>query len=318
MGDAEQESIRLVASIGRNSYNIEATGAMTWGDVMTRLAELAGDDASGMRLLYKGRTVDAGATLSSCKVKSGSRLMAMKTGARHGAEQKQAARSAAAALAAAADTPRAPTESDPSTAQAGRSGTGGRKREVLGDTGIDDTESFYVRVVQGAATFLVGLDADATLGDLKLRLAPTCGVRAEDQRLLFGGRRDLTDAATLVGDAGAKRGATFMLLAGRRHHDAAEAARDFATIAGDVEALEGRVAGLERRIRGRLISGHAELTLSIGEVEGEAKRLDDNINTVRLEGAEDIARAEALVSKLRAVSGSIVGLRELAQCALGK
>jgi Ubiquitin family len=309
MGDAATP-VDVQVTFGRSKHCLKVTAESTWGDILEILSKEACCDATGIRLLFKGKTANPMQTLADAKVKSGVKLMAMKTKAQHVVEQKDDTRSRLAERAAAAEILRSGGDASTGRSAADQGKYAGvQTRLVLGDA-IDGTTIFYVRVVQGLNSYLVELDETETLRNLKLRLAPLCDVAAKDQRLLFKGMPDIDEASTFS-DIGAKRGSTFLLLTSMRHHDAQEAKQDIIKIEKDVRALEERTSGLRKRLKGRLLHEYVELTVSIGQLEGESRRLRDNLESLRGQGGSvAISLSEELENRLCQLDSVLSSLRE--------
>lgn len=314
MSDSE-EPVHLSITFGRGKFAIAGHAGMTWGDVLAELASAADCDASSIRLLFKGKTADTNQRLTG--VKSGTKLMALKTKGQHAAEQKQEARAKQAEGLAAAErllsgaSPAAESSSESSSANPAS------RKIFLGDTIDGDTE-FYVRVVHGSQWYNLVLPATSSVGNIKERLTSLCGISDSNQQLVYRGKRNFDDDA-LLSDVGAvKMGSTFLLLANMRHHDIAEAKLDASRIETDVAALEEKTKGLYKRVRGRLLNDFVDLTIAIGELEGEALRLEDNIASVRLlSDADGSGPNEALVDRLRNVRTEIDSMREHASATFG-
>lgn len=308
--------IQLVVSLGRDRYEVDASGAMTWAEVIDSVAKQAGMDISALRLLYKGRAVGGEKTLADAAVKTGSKLMAMKTKAHHTGEQARERRQKAAADATAAELLRDRTQQAGSKAIAPGSAASSGKTKPLGDTIDEECGDFYVRASHGGKLYKLRIASDACVSDLKTRVAELIGISEKEQRLVYGGKRELPDTASIGGDLGAKRGAMFLVLARRGHHDAVEAKQDIGMLTNEVGTVGEKLASLERKVRGRLLSEYVEVTLAIGEVDAEIERLSGNVAAVRGIGAgEDKAEAENLSKYLQEMKKSIEALREHASAA---
>jgi hypothetical protein len=312
--------LMLTITVGRDKFNVQANGGMTWADVLLLLSEQRGTDE--LRLLHKGKTVVPSQTLVSASVKDGTKLMALKTAGQHGKEKKAALRSASDAADKAADHMLFHTP----TAVAAGTAASASKRGLLGDeVDEDDHAQYYVRVTHGPKTYRVLFSGDAaqcaTVHDLKVRLEGLANVPLRHQRLIFRGKRDLSDDFTLATGLGAKRGALFMLLLTSEQHDAVEARQDIGALMTQTEALSSRVVAVEKKVRGRLLSDYVELTLAVGELETECDRLIGNVGAVQGQavGCTDGDRAlcEALASRLVDLSTRILSLRSHATATHG-
>jgi hypothetical protein len=312
--------LRLTITVGRDKFDVQANGGMTWADVLLQLSEQRG--AEELRLLHKGKTVVPSQTLLSASVKDGTKLMALKTAGQHGKEKKAALRSAAVAADKAVDHMRCRT---PAAVTVGTAASAS-KRGLLGDeVDEDDNAQYYVRVTHGPKTYRVLFSGDAaqcaTVHDLKVRLEGLANVQVRHQRLIFRGKRDLSDDFTLATGLGAKRGALFMLLFSSEQHDAVDARQDIGVLSTQTEALSSRVVTVEKKVRGRLLSDYVELTLAVGELEAECDRLIGNVGAVQGQavGCTDGDRAlcEALASRLVDLSNRILSLRSHATATQG-
>lgn len=304
----------LNISFGRDKYTVNASADMTWGDVLAKLAAMAGCDATSLRLLFKGKTADVEQTLSNAGLKNGTRLMAMKTKAQHAAEKQEETRLKLSGQSIAAEQLRSGAKGV-GCAQHGAKSTAPKKL-TLGDT-IDRNTPYYVRIVQGSQWYNLILPQTGCVGSLKERLATLCGVSAKDQRLVFMGQRNFEDDAKLA-NIGAKRGSTFMLLASMRHHDMQEAKGDILRIEKEVSSLEEETAGLEKRVRGRLLNDFVDLSIAIGHLESAVLRLEDNVGSVRLSDESDGDRVcENLAKRLNNLEIAIASLREHASATFG-
>lgn len=309
------EPVDLTITFGRAKFAVTSHAGSTWGDVLRELASAAGCDAGSIRLLFQGKTADASQRLTG--VKSGTKLMALKTKGHHVAEKKQETRlkllegSAAAERLLADAAPTAGSVADPSEKKVAA------RKVVLGDQ-VDNTTPYYVRIVQGSQWYNLVLPVTATVGNVKERLAPLCGVSQINQRLVFKGKRDFSDEELLTDIGAVKKGCTFLLLASMRHHDAAEAKVDISRIGTEVATLEEKTAGLQKRVRGRLLNDFVDLTIAIGELEGEALRLEDNITSVQLlADAGGCGKTEELGERVRSVKKEIESLRDHASATFG-
>lgn len=309
------EPVHLSITFGRNMFAITGHANMTWGDVLAELASAADCDPSSIRLLFKGKTADPKQKLTG--VKTGTKLMALKTKGQHVAEKKQEARAKQAEGRAAAE--RLLSDAAPaaqSDLESGSAKTPSRKI-ILGDTVDSDTE-FYVRIVHGSQWYNLVLPAASCIGDIQKRLNSLCGISKSNQRLVFRGRRDFGDDALLSDIGAVKRGSTFLLLANMRHHDIAEAKLDISRLKTGVAALEEKTKGLHKRVRGRLLNDFVDLTIAIGELEGEALRLEDNIASVRLlSNGDGSGPSEELVERIRIIKMEIESLRDHASSTFG-
>lgn len=307
MSDSGQP-VHLSITFGRGTFAIAGHDGMTWGDVLAELACAAECDASSIRLLLKGKTVDAKQKLTG--VKSGMKLMALKTKGQHVAERKREARTKQAEGRALTDRLHSDATRGVKSSTESCSANSASRKVFLGDA-IDRDSDFYVRVVQGSQWYNLVLPATSCIGDVKERLTSFCTVSKSNQRLVFRGKRDFDDAALLSDIGAVKRGSTFLLLASMRHHDLAEAKLDVSRIETEVASLEGKTKGLHKRVRGRLLNDFVDLTIAVGDLEGEALRLEDNIASVRLsEDADDSRLNEELVNRIHDIKTEIESIRD--------
>lgn len=301
--------IKLFVSLGTKKYEVAGREAMTWGDVVADVAGQAGLGPCALRILYKGRSAVTGKTLGDDKVKTGTKLIAMKSKAHHAAEETRERRERAAADAAAADRLWNASESDappPAVAAPGTACTS------FGDDidGIGPAD-FYVRVGHAGKVYNVRLSSDACVSHLKKRIAELVGVTERDQRLVFKGKSEFRDTAALVVNLGAKRGSHFMVLARREYHDAIEAKKDVAMLGNEVVSIGEKLSRVERKVRGRLLSEYGEVILAIGEVDAEVERLSGNLEAIRVAGnSEEKSQAQEISQKLEKMRKDLVALRE--------
>jgi hypothetical protein len=284
----------------------------TWGEVADELAAQVGVSTDGLRLLYKGRTTERKDSLDASHVRDGARLMAMKSSKQH-EEDGKSRRRAEIAIARegvdsfwnGADSCGRDNASRPSVPQ----------REYFGDDVDESSDACYILVSHGSKIYkIVVSDQFYTVLDLKSRLEGMTKVSVKDQKLIFRGSGDITDDQKIVGDLGAKRGSKFMLLFTRERHDAVDAHNDLSALRTETESLLERVRVAERKVRGRLVSEYAEMTLLIGELDGECSRLTGNVSAARVgknEG-EDLATAASLLDSLREAAKRIDALRATA------
>jgi Ubiquitin family len=296
--------VKLTVTVSREKYEVQATAAMTWADVLSTLAEQRGSDACDLRLLHKGKMAVPTQTLLAASVKDGTKLIAMKTAGQHRKEKNDASRAAAETADKSAERMRA------SSATAGTSSGAlapassiAAKRVMLGDdVDEEDSSQFYVRVSHGPRTYRILFPSEAahsaTLRDLKLRLEGLAQVQLRQQRIIFAGKRDMPDDTTLADGMGAKRGAVFILMFSSKQHDAVEAMQNIGLMTTQTKALGVRVEAVERKVRGRLLSDYAELTLAIGELEGEVERLSGNVEAVSGQAGGCSSADRAVVDRL--------------------
>lgn len=305
--------LTLHITLGGTKHTVTATPSMTWGDVTFQLAAASGVEVSHIRLLYKGKTAAVDASLLDSEVKSGARLMAMKTRAAHSSATREAQSGGEAAAAKAAvelrDAARGALETEDGKVE--------KKREVVLGDGVQ-AEKFFVLVKQGKMAFRVVLEDGGSVGDLKTKLAGFCDTAPSEMRILFSGKRCDDDSAQVVADLGAKTGSMFMLMMSMRHHDAIEAGMNLRRIAVEVENTEKMGSGLDRRVRKRLVDDFGDVVVGIGEVEGEAGRLLENLESVRrLGGGKDGARVDGLEQKVKLVLDMMEALRVHAKVSFG-
>jgi hypothetical protein len=307
------EEVTLNITYLGSQFKLHKRLASTWGEVADELAVQVGVSAYGLRLLYKGRTTERNESLAASHVRDGARLMAMKTSKQHEKEGKSSLQAEAAK--AREQVARARNGVDGYARENASTGPSMPHREFFGDDVDESSDVCYVLVTQGLKIYkIIVSDPFYTVLDLKSRLEGMTNVPAKDQKLLFRGSSNINDDRKLIGDLGAKRGSKFMLLFTRERHDAVDSHNDLSSLKTETESLLERVRVAEREVRGRLVSEYADMTILIGELDGECSRLTGNVSAVRVgkNEADDFATAALLLDKLRDVAQRVVSLRAAA------
>lgn len=230
----------------------------------------------GVRLLYKGRALTDGCSLSSAGVTSRSKLMALKTGCQHAHDRH---------LATQKQQEQTRNELNKKTTYSSSSSSVSPRPSVSTSMTHGDEEfpnMPYVTVQKGKNQYRVnvvdGMDT-GRVDTLKVRLASFLpGVQARDIKLLCRGR--VLDSQSVLGECGVRSGQTVMAMFNARHHDRMEACEQLEKARSELEQLEKTHAKVTRRIEHRLVP-QDELVVVQAQVRRDVDRVRDNVEAVQ-------------------------------------
>lgn len=276
---------------GKDTLEVNGSPAMTFGDLRKEAEARVSAVEGGLRLLYKGKSLDDRTTLAAAKVTSGTKMMALATPKQREADARDEKAAKAVRESAAVDAMR---ERSTEAASASASNASPITLAVGGDAKVSGQTSVLLK--KGRETFRANLALNATVGELKIHAAGLDGINAEagDMKLLHKGRFLKDD--TSLGDCGVLDGATMLLMFGVRHHDKGDARIEMEQVEKEIGELEQKVTGVAAKARGRLLDS-TDLALAKGQVLENYERLKDNLVSVR--GEEE--RRKGLEGRLRQV-----------------
>lgn len=268
--------IEITVLFGRQKVQVEAEEAETFGEVRAAVEKQTGVVPHGIRLLHKGKTMADATVLQTAGVKTGTKLMAMRTQKQHAVEKQQNKLNALQSLEKPSVKP-----TDRSEAQAVQHADQhpSTSRVICGDDYIDG--QCHVIVSKGRARYRINIELTALVKDVKERLCTMDGVDgvASNVRLLSKGKF-LTDANALA-EQGVKPGGTMMAMFNARHHDTQEARTYVARIADEVAHMETEIRTWLKQSQKRVITPE-EVSLQRSTFTQDVRRVRDNLNTVHV------------------------------------
>lgn len=271
------DSFTVRISKGKDMVEIKGSPNMTVANLRHQAESGLGMVDGGLRLLFKGKFLDDGTTLTSAKVTHGAKMMAMASAKQREADLQAKKNARSAQDNAALDAMR---EQSFGKDSASASNTSSSAPAVRGDEAIAGRS--HVVLKKGREVFRVNIELSRTAGELKIQAAGLQGMNAEsrDMKLLHRGR--FLKDETLLMEAGVREGSAIMLMFGARHHDRKDAVEDMEHLEREVEELEGKVKGFVSKARGRLLDS-TDLALAKGQVLEIYERLKDNLISIRTE-----------------------------------
>lgn len=285
---------------GLQLQQLTIPSSSTFGALRRRVEEENGYTDGGLRLIHKGKIMGDDASLESGGVKTGTKLLFMRTAKQLQADKDAARRAklqtpgtegpanlseARAAAASKADAQSSTSQSNSSKAITPR-----------GDAVIAGVA--HVMLQNGRERIRINAGADVAVSTVRERAGMELGVSATAIRLLGGGRF-LKDGGSL-GEAGVRDGASIMIMMSRGFHESQTKREDVGRVEKETAALAARVQGARKRAAHRLLEG-GELLLVRGELRGEVGRLKGNLDA---SGDKD-ERKDKLLKQLAELEESI-------------
>jgi len=294
---------------GKERLNVPCKLSSSFGELKSKISDLTGVPASHQKLIHKGKQPRDVDTLQAAGVKSGDKMMLMKSpsAAKDTAMEEKRLLSdkrkqEAAESQKLRDEHRAGALDAPMPTPASQQ----QATTVVEDERLPGEAALLIS--QGKVKYKVAIgEGSRSVEELKQRVAKLTGVDAKFHRLIYKGK-ELKDKAS-VEELGLKDGDKMLLLFAEGHHKAVDETALVEELKEDVTVLEGDVGKLMKKCEHGLFGDDQnEISIRLGVLCQEGERLLDNIRYLERtpEGRDLRSSAE---EKLKSLMQTLESLR---------
>ncbi|KAJ1629281.1 hypothetical protein T492DRAFT_1012062 [Pavlovales sp. CCMP2436] len=278
----------LRVSAGGTVHLLSLDSLSTVRDAKAQLQALTGATPAQQRLIFKGRERKDDELLADAGLTDGAKVMLLFT---PGFQRPPPAASEAAA---------SPTAAAPAAEAAGSARP---PKRVVHDEEEDADGNRLLNVVCLGVTHTVRVDPEASVGDVKLRMAGITGAGVDQQRLIIKGK-ERADGELLSAAPGSK----CMVLFRQGFHLEAEGADAVRSMVSITLVLESRLNALLRRQKHRLVDGN-ELLALLGALEEDASAAALDLANARVKPVVEVQRRE-LRERVQRLLDTTSGMRK--------